>query len=57
MQDVGISEKTINIRTVQRFLNKKEYYYLQARKKELVTKSDRKIRICFAGNVIEIGKK
>ena len=51
MQDVGISEKTINILTVQRFLNKKGYYYLQARKKGLVTKSDRKIRISFASKM------
>ena len=46
MQEATISEQEISVHTVQRFLNKKGYYYLQARKKGLITSKDMKHHVC-----------
>ena len=48
MQEVGISAKNVSVRTVARFLNSRGYYYLQARKKGVLTVTDMKKRLRFA---------
>ena len=48
MNVAGISRKDISPRTVRRFLNKNKIYYLQARKKGLLTEKDKKERVGFA---------
>ena len=50
MQRAGLSKK-VSDRTVQRCLNKNGYYYLQARKKGLMTKNDQRKRRIFAKQV------
>ena len=40
MKQAGLHNKEVNIRKVQRFLCSKEYRYLQARQKGLLTESD-----------------
>lgn len=44
----GINPKSISSRTVRRFLNKKGYHYLQARKKGVLSKTDIRKRYKFA---------
>ena len=51
MQYAGLSETDISIRTVTRFLNQESYFYLQARKKGLLTRKDLVTRVKFANNV------
>ena len=46
MNEANISESKVSVRTISRF--KKGYWYLQARKKGLLTDNDRKLRIAFA---------
>ena len=48
MQEAGISVKDVSVRTVSRFLNSQGYYYLQARKKGVLTVTDMKKRLQFA---------
>lgn len=48
MQKAGISQREVSIRTINRFLNDKKIYFLQARKKGLLTKKDLKDRVAFA---------
>lgn len=48
MREAGLSEGEVSVRTVSRFLNRKGYYSLVARKKGLMTDRDRKLRIAFA---------
>ena len=42
----------ISDRTVRRLLNRNGYYYLQARKKGLMSASDRMKRVAFARRII-----
>ena len=48
MENAGICRKDVSESTISRFLNKEGYYYLQARKKGLLTKADMKKRRLFA---------
>lgn len=48
MEQAGIHESEISVRSVTRFLNEHGYFYLQARKKGLVKKEDLKKRVKFA---------
>jgi len=48
MKEVNISETDVSLRTVRRFINSKGFWYLQARKKGLLTDNDRKNRVAFA---------
>ena len=51
MQRAGLSKKKVSDRTVRRCLNENGYYYLQARKKGLMTKNDQRKRRIFAKQV------
>ena len=51
MQRAGLSKKKVSDRTVRRCLNENGYYYLQARKKGLMTKNDHRKRRIFAKQV------
>ena len=53
MNEANISESNVSVRTVARFLNSKGYFYLQARKKGLLTKNDKNLRVAFAKKVRE----
>ena len=48
MENSCISRKEVSESTVSRFLNREGYYYLQARKKGLLTKTDMRTRRIFA---------
>ena len=48
MLEAGISSKKVSVRTVSRFLNSQGYFYLQARKKGVLTVLDMKKRLRFA---------
>jgi hypothetical protein len=48
MENACICRKDVSESTISRFLNKEGYYYLQARKKGLLTKADMKKRRTFA---------
>ena len=48
MQEAGISAEDVSVRTLSRFLNLQGYYYLQARKKGVLTVTDMKKRLTFA---------
>ena len=48
MENACICRKDVSESTISRFLNKEGYYYLQARKKGLLTKADMKKRRLFA---------
>ena len=48
MEQAGIDNFEVPVRTVTRFLNEKGYYYLQARKKGLLKREDLKTRLSFA---------
>ena len=51
MRDCNISETDVNIRTVQRVLNRNGFYFLQARKKGLMRNSDLRKRLQFARKI------
>ena len=53
MNEANISESNVSVRTVARFLNSKGYFYLQARKKGLLTNNDKNLRVSFAKKVRE----
>ncbi len=44
--------RNVSVRTIRRLLNRNGYYYLQARKKGLLTTKDRKKRVEFAKRVL-----
>ena len=48
MEEAGIQQKDVSVRTVSRFLNSKNYYYLQTRRKGLMTAEDHSKRVKFA---------
>ena len=48
MEQAGINNSEVSVRTVTRFLNEKRYYYLQARKKGLLKRDNLKTRLSFA---------
>ena len=48
MDEAGIQQKDVSVRTVSRFLNSQKYYYLQTRKKGLMIAEDHIKRIKFA---------
>ena len=51
MAECHINESDVSVRTVQRFLNSKGYFYLQARKKGLLRQTDLKARLQFARKI------
>ena len=53
MNEANISESNVSVLTVARFLNSKGYFYLQARKKGLLTNNDKNLRVSFAKKVRE----
>ena len=48
MQEAGVSETEVSVRTVQRFLNSQGYHYLKARQKGLLTANDMRKKLQFA---------
>ena len=48
MEEAGIQQRDVSVRTVSRFLNSQHYYYLQIRRKGLVTAEDHSKRVKFA---------
>ena len=48
MEEAGIQQKEVSVRTVSRFLNSQNYYYLQTRRKGLMTAEDHSKRVKFA---------
>ena len=48
MEEAGIDHVQVSLRTVTRYLNSKGYFYLQARKKGLMSVEDHKKRVKFA---------
>ena len=48
MDEAGIQEKDVSVRTVSHFLNSQNYYYLQTRRKGLMTVEDHIKRVKFA---------
>ncbi len=53
MQRAGLKDNEVSNRTIRRFLYKKGYRYLQARKKALMTQCDMHNRVQFAKNIQE----
>ena len=53
MNEANILVSNASVRTVARFLNSQGYFYLQARKKGLLTNNDKNLRIAFAKKVRE----
>lgn len=51
MARAGISSKHVSNRTIRRFLQRDGYYFLQARKKGLLSEKDLKERLKFAKNI------
>ena len=51
MNETNILVSNASVRTVARFLNSQGYFYLQARKKGLLTNNDKNLRIAFAKKV------
>lgn len=51
MQESSIDPENVSNRTVRRNLNDMDYFYLQARKKGLLSEMDRNKRVSFAKNV------
>ena len=51
MARAGISPKHVSNRAIRRFLQREGYYFLQARKKGLLSEKDLKERIKFAKNI------
>ena len=52
MEEAGIDQGQVSLRTVTRYLNSKGYFYLQARKKGLMTVEDHKKRVKFAKDML-----
>lgn len=48
MDEARIQQKDVSVRTVSRFLNSQNYYYLQTRKRGLMTVEDHIKRVKFA---------
>ena len=48
MEEAGIQQKDVSVRRVSRFLNSQNYYYLQTRRKGLMTAEDHSKRVKFA---------
>ena len=48
LEEAGIQQKDVSVRTVSRFLNSHNYYYLQTRRKGLMTAEDHIKRVNFA---------
>ena len=48
MEEVRIEESKVSTRTVTRYLNAVGYFYLQTRKKGLLTEDDHRKRVKFA---------
>lgn len=48
MEEAGIQQNDVSVRTVSRFLNSKNYYCLQTRRKGLMTAEDHSKRVKFA---------
>ena len=48
MKEARIQQKNVSVRTVFRFLNSQNYYYLQTRRKGLMTAEDHSKRVKFA---------
>ena len=48
MEEAGIEERKVSTRTVTRYLNTAGYFYLQTRKKGLMTEDDHRKRVKFA---------
>lgn len=48
IQFAGVADMNVSVRTVQRLLNRNGYYFLQARKKGLMSAKDRRRRVQFA---------
>ena len=53
MARAGISLKHVSNRTIRRFLQREGYYFLQARKKGLLSEKDVKERLKFAKNTTQ----
>ena len=53
MNEANILVSNASVRTVARFLNSQGYFYLQARKKGLLTNNDKNLRVAFAKKVRE----
>ena len=51
MERAGISPKHVSNRTIRRFLQRESYYFLQARKKGLLSEKDLEERFKFAKNI------
>lgn len=51
MKEACIPENEVSVRTVRRLLNSKGYWYLQARKKGLLTDNDMRKRVAFSKTV------
>ena len=51
MARAGISPKHVNNRTIRRFLQREGYYFLQARKKGLLSEKDLKESVKFTKNI------
>ena len=48
MEEAGIEERKVSTRTITRYLNSAGYFYLQTRKKGLMTEDDHRKRVKFA---------
>ena len=48
MEEAGIQQRDVSVRTVSRFLNSQQYCYLQTRRKGLMTAEDHSKRLKFA---------
>ena len=51
MEESGIDQRQVSVRTVTRYLNSQGYFYLQTRRKGLMTDEDRAKRVKFAKNM------
>ena len=51
MEEAGIEEREVSTRTITRYLNSAGYFYLQTRKKGLMTEDDHRKRVKFAKDV------
>ena len=48
MEEAGIEERKVSTRTITRYLNSARYFYLETRKKGLMTEDDHRKRVRFA---------
>ena len=53
MQEAGIQQEEVSVRTVSRFLNSQKYFYLPSRRKGLMTEEDHMKRVAFAKHMKE----